>query len=169
MRSLGTTVKLPVFTVVPDLLPVLCQVKMLCVRGLQRLKAAFYLPRTTTHRSLTSAEILPKDDAVSKALVEHYVTGIRLLKVENPSRQSKKGCVLCNVTVDFKNIQLLSQFVSPHTGRIYGRHITGLCGRKQKEISKAIKKAHSVGFMPVTHKYPEFMKDPRICSIKHLD
>ncbi|XP_044000143.1 28S ribosomal protein S18c, mitochondrial [Gambusia affinis] len=155
MRSLGTTVKLPVFTVVPDLLPVLCQVKMLCVRGLQRLKAAFYLPRTTTHRSLTSAEILPKDDA--------------LLKVENPSRQSKKGCVLCNVTVDFKNIQLLSQFVSPHTGRIYGRHITGLCGRKQKEISKAIKKAHSVGFMPVTHKYPEFMKDPRICSIKHLD
>uniref|UniRef100_A0A3B5MKL1 Small ribosomal subunit protein bS18m n=1 Tax=Xiphophorus couchianus TaxID=32473 RepID=A0A3B5MKL1_9TELE len=87
----------------------------------------------------------------------------------NPSRESKKGCVLCNVTVDFKNIQLLSQFVSPHTGRIYGRHITGLCGRKQKEISKAIKKAHSLGFMPVTHKYPEFMKDPRICSIKHLD
>ncbi|XP_054916567.1 28S ribosomal protein S18c, mitochondrial [Poeciliopsis prolifica] len=128
---------------------------MLCVRGLQRLKAAFCLPRSTTHRSLTSAEVLPKDDA--------------LLKVENPSRQTKKGCVLCNVTVDFKNIQLLSQFVSPHTGRIYGRHITGLCGRKQKEISKAIKKAHSLGFMPVTHKYPEFIKDPRICSIKHLD
>ncbi|XP_005814980.2 28S ribosomal protein S18c, mitochondrial [Xiphophorus maculatus] len=155
MRSLGTTVTLPVFTVVPELLPVRCQVKMLCVRKLQRLKAAFYLPRSTTHRSLTSAEVLPKDDA--------------LLKVGNPSRESKKGCVLCNVTVDFKNIQLLSQFVSPHTGRIYGRHITGLCGRKQKEISKAIKKAHSLGFMPVTHKYPEFMKDPRICSIKHLD
>ncbi|XP_014865739.1 PREDICTED: 28S ribosomal protein S18c, mitochondrial isoform X1 [Poecilia mexicana] len=155
MWSLGTTVTLPAFTVVPELLPVLCQVKMLCVRGLQRLKAIFYLPRSTSHRSLTSAEVLPKDDA--------------LLKVENLSRESKKGCMLCNVTVDFKNIQLLSQFVSPHTGRIYGRHITGLCGKKQKEISKAIKKAHSLGFMPVTHKYPEFMKDPRICSIKHLD
>lgn len=159
--------------------------------------------------------------------------------------------------------QLLSQFISPHTGRIYGRHITGeritealngcvcsvvwikrfmssfysagLCGRKQKEVSKAIKKAHSMGtfpsdepfkvtfllsdqmnqisctkyhvnvwrhqlivahqrnqsremsdvflnvcfsltsaslssgFMSVTHKHPEFMKDPSICGIKHLD
>uniref|UniRef100_A0A3B5MDH8 Small ribosomal subunit protein bS18m n=1 Tax=Xiphophorus couchianus TaxID=32473 RepID=A0A3B5MDH8_9TELE len=147
MRSLGTTVTLPVFTVVPELLPVRCQVKMLCVRKLQRLKAAFYLSRSTSE----------------------YLYKPSLLKVGNPSRESKKGCVLCNVTVDFKNIQLLSQFVSPHTGRIYGRHITGLCGRKQKEISKAIKKAHSLGFMPVTHKYPEFMKDPRICSIKHLD
>lgn len=72
--------------------------------------------------------------------------------------------------------QLLSQFISPHTGRIYGRHITGeritealngcvcsvvwikrfmsifysagLCGRKQKEVSKAIKKAHSMGTFP---------------------
>ncbi|MED6271974.1 28S ribosomal protein S18c, mitochondrial [Characodon lateralis] len=65
--------------------------------------------------------------------------------------------------------QLLSQFISPHTGRIYGRHITGLCGKKQKEVSKAIKKAHSLGFMSVTHKHPQFMKDPRICGIKHLD
>uniref|UniRef100_A0A8C5DYX2 Small ribosomal subunit protein bS18m n=1 Tax=Gouania willdenowi TaxID=441366 RepID=A0A8C5DYX2_GOUWI len=78
------------------------------------------------------------------------------------------SCVLCKVTVDFRNIQLLSQFVSPYSGRIYGRHITGLCGKKQKEVSKAIKKAHSMGFMSVTHKHPEFMKDPNICRVKHL-
>ncbi|KAG7231892.1 hypothetical protein INR49_010124, partial [Caranx melampygus] len=80
--------------------------------------------------------------------------------MENPFKEPQKGCILCNVQVDYKNIQLLSQFISPHTGRIYGRHITGLCGRKQKEVSKAIKKAHAMGFMSVTHKHPQFMKDP---------
>lgn len=78
----------------------------------------------------------------------------------NPYQEPEKGCVLCKVEVDFKNIQvniyimtwqlqaaqpmclvsvtlgsfsffllcllqLLSQFISPYTGRIYGRHITG--------------------------------------------
>ncbi|XP_061886874.1 28S ribosomal protein S18c, mitochondrial [Entelurus aequoreus] len=92
-----------------------------------------------------------------------------LVKMDNPYKAPVIGCVLCKVTVDFKNTQLLSQFISPHTGRIYGRHITGLCGRKQKQISKAIKKAHSMGFMSVTHKHPQFMRDPNICGIKHLD
>ncbi|XP_069557075.1 small ribosomal subunit protein bS18m isoform X1 [Brachyistius frenatus] len=134
---------------------------MLCVRGFQRLKPVFLLHANTGVRSLTStsAAVPQKDDAV----------GCRFVKMENPYKQEQKGCMLCNVTVNYKNIQLLSQFVSPYTGRIYGRHITGLCGRKQKEVSKAIKKAHSMGFMSVTHKHPNFMKDPNICSIKHLD
>ncbi|XP_019969221.1 small ribosomal subunit protein bS18m [Paralichthys olivaceus] len=105
-------------------------------------------------RTVTSHAVQRKDDV--------------LVKMENPFKQAQTGCVLCNVHVDFKNTQLLSQFISPHTGRIYGRHITGLCGRKQKEISKAIKKAHSMGFMSVTHKHPQFMRDPNICGIKHL-
>ncbi|CAN9504614.1 unnamed protein product [Ophioblennius macclurei] len=92
-----------------------------------------------------------------------------LMQMENPYKQPQKGCTLCNISVDYRNIQLLSQFISPHTGRIYGRHITGLCGVKQKEVSKAIKKAHSMGFMSVTHKHPQFMKDPNICGAKHLD
>nr|XP_057912141.1 28S ribosomal protein S18c, mitochondrial [Doryrhamphus excisus] len=92
-----------------------------------------------------------------------------LVKMANPYKAPDKGCVLCNVTVDFKNIQLLSQFISPHTGRIYGRHMTGLCGPKQKAISKAIKKAHAMGFMSVTHKHPQLMRDPNICSIKQPD
>ncbi|XP_063066197.1 28S ribosomal protein S18c, mitochondrial [Engraulis encrasicolus] len=93
------------------------------------------------------------------------------IKMENPYKQPEKGCLLCsnNIHVDYKNIQLLSQFISPHTGRIYGRHITGLCGRRQREISKAIKKAHAMGFMSVTLKDPQFMKDPNICDIKHLE
>ncbi|KAK3524175.1 hypothetical protein QTP70_021872 [Hemibagrus guttatus] len=91
------------------------------------------------------------------------------VKMENPYKQPQKGCILCNVTVEYKNIQLLSQFISPHTGRIYGRHITGLCGSKQREVTKAIKRARSMGFLSVTLKDPQFIKDPNICDIRHME
>nr|XP_008163865.1 28S ribosomal protein S18c, mitochondrial isoform X1 [Chrysemys picta bellii] len=89
------------------------------------------------------------------------------VEMENPYKDPPKRCVLCGINVDYKNVQLLSQFVSPYTGRIYGRHITGLCGKKQKEISKAIKRAHVIGFMPVMYKDPTFLNDPKICDIRH--
>jgi hypothetical protein len=40
-----------------------------------------------------------------------------------------------------QNAQLLSQFVSPFTGRIYGRHITGLCTPMQRWIALLIKRS----------------------------
>ncbi|XP_027709198.1 28S ribosomal protein S18c, mitochondrial, partial [Vombatus ursinus] len=79
-----------------------------------------------------------------------------------------KGLILLILIFVYKNYQqLLSQFVSPFTGCIYGRHITGLCGKKQKEITKAIKRAQIMGFMPVTYKDPAYLKDPKICNIKY--
>uniref|UniRef100_A0A2K6UJY6 Small ribosomal subunit protein bS18m n=1 Tax=Saimiri boliviensis boliviensis TaxID=39432 RepID=A0A2K6UJY6_SAIBB len=80
-----------------------------------------------------------------------------------------KKCILCGKCVDYKNVQLLSQFVSPFTGCIYGRHITGLCGKKQKEITKAIKRAQILGFMPVTYKDPAYLKDPKVCNIRYRE
>ncbi|XP_057307321.1 30S ribosomal protein S18-like [Hydractinia symbiolongicarpus] len=77
------------------------------------------------------------------------------------------GCLLCphrnpDIDVDFKNVRLLSQFISPHTGRMYGRRITGLCGRKQIEITDAIKRARKIGLMPVTMKYFDYHGDPKL-------
>ncbi|XP_043369853.1 28S ribosomal protein S18c, mitochondrial isoform X2 [Dermochelys coriacea] len=69
------------------------------------------------------------------------------VQMENPYKDPPKRCVLCGINVDYKNVQLLSQFVSPYTGRIYGRHITG--------------------FMPVVYKDPTFLNDPKICDIRH--
>uniref|UniRef100_A0A8C5M3M7 Small ribosomal subunit protein bS18m n=1 Tax=Leptobrachium leishanense TaxID=445787 RepID=A0A8C5M3M7_9ANUR len=86
-------------------------------------------------------------------------------RMENPYKEPPKKCLLCEVDVDYKNTQLLSQFISPQTGRIFGRHITGLCWRKQKAIGKAIKRARIIGFMPVTYKDPAFVKDPKICDL----
>ncbi|XP_021252925.1 28S ribosomal protein S18c, mitochondrial isoform X2 [Numida meleagris] len=69
------------------------------------------------------------------------------IEMENPYKEPPKKCILCGINVDYKNVQLLSQFVSPYTGRIYGRHITG--------------------FMPVMFKNPSFLTDPKICNIKY--
>ncbi|XP_030743694.1 28S ribosomal protein S18c, mitochondrial-like [Echinops telfairi] len=56
---------------------------------------------------------------------------------------------------------LLSQFISPFTGCIYSRHITGLCGKKQKEITKAIKRAQIMGFLPFSYKDPALSQRPQ--------
>ncbi|NXG12371.1 RT18C protein, partial [Sakesphorus luctuosus] len=89
------------------------------------------------------------------------------IQMENPYKEPPKRCILCKIDVDYKNVQLLSQFVSPYTGCIYGRHITGLCSKKQKEVTKAIKRAQVLGFMPVVLKTPQFLTDPNICNIKY--
>ncbi|XP_066852755.1 small ribosomal subunit protein bS18m [Anser cygnoides] len=89
------------------------------------------------------------------------------IEMENPYKEPPKKCVLCGIKVDYKNVQLLSQFVSPYTGRIYGRHLTGLCNKKQKEISKTIKRAQVLGFMPVMFKNTSFLTDPKICNVKY--
>ena len=44
-----------------------------------------------------------------------------------------------------QNVRLLSQFVSPYTGRIYGRAVTGLCIPMQKQVAKAIKRSQKAG------------------------
>jgi len=40
---------------------------------------------------------------------------------------------------------MLSQFISRFTGRIYGRHITGLCRHKQEQVENEIKKSRDAG------------------------
>lgn len=67
-----------------------------------------------------------------------------------------------NIHPDYKNVRLLSQFQSPYTGRIYGRHITGLCKGKQEIVEKEIMKSQTAGHMGTYHKSVEFLKDPRL-------
>lgn len=86
------------------------------------------------------------------------------VKLTNPYTRESRECILCklNITPDYKNARLLSQFQSSYTGRIYGRHITGLCKNKQIEVEKAINRAQACGFMPTYHKAPEFLADPKL-------
>lgn len=86
------------------------------------------------------------------------------ISIKNPYKRENQQCLLCklNITPNYKNARLLSQFQSVYTGRIYGRHITGLCKTKQAQVERAIKYSQSCGFMPIYHKAPEFFNDPKL-------
>lgn len=86
------------------------------------------------------------------------------IDMPNPFEKERRICILCkhNIVPEYKNVKLLSQFQSPYTGRIYGRHITGLCKQKQEQVEKAIIRAQNCAMMPTYHKGMDFMEDPRL-------
>lgn len=89
--------------------------------------------------------------------------------MENPFETEKKRCILCrnNIRPDFKNTRLLSQFQSPYTGRIYGRHITGLCKAQQELVEIEIRKAQNACLMPYMNKEPKYLQDPELFDIEN--
>lgn len=88
--------------------------------------------------------------------------------MENPYEKEKIRCVLCkhNLRPDYKNVKLLSQFQSPYTGRVYGRHITGLCNKQQQLLEKEILKAQAVGLMASYLKEPCYLADPELFDVE---
>lgn len=67
--------------------------------------------------------------------------------MQNPYEREQVQCLLCKyqVPIDYKNVRLLSQFVSPYTGRVYGRNITRLCKKQQDVVENAIRKSQDAG------------------------
>ena len=51
--------------------------------------------------------------------------------------------------MDYKNIELLQQFISEQ-GKIIPRQITGLSSKEQRALKKAIKKARAMGLIYYT-------------------
>ncbi|KAH8278480.1 hypothetical protein KR018_003850, partial [Drosophila ironensis] len=86
------------------------------------------------------------------------------IDITNPYEKDPQKCILCkhNISPHYKNVKLLSQFQSPYTGRIYGRHLTGLCKRKQEEVEQAILRAQQCLLMPGYHKDLDFLQDPKL-------
>ncbi|XP_074604749.1 mitochondrial ribosomal protein S18C [Brevipalpus obovatus] len=84
--------------------------------------------------------------------------------MDNPYCKEGIECILCrhNITVNYKNPRLISQFCSPITGLLYERHITGLCIGQHQALCKAVKKCHYLGLMMVGFKEPRFNKDPKL-------
>jgi small subunit ribosomal protein S18 len=52
-------------------------------------------------------------------------------------------------SIDYKDVAMLSKFVSER-GRILSRRLTGLTAFNQRKVSKAIKRAQSLGLMAYT-------------------
>lgn len=53
-------------------------------------------------------------------------------------------------TVDYKDVAMLSKFMSER-GRILSRRLTGLSAYNQRKVSKAIKRAQSIGLLAFTN------------------
>ncbi|XP_056637827.1 28S ribosomal protein S18c, mitochondrial [Diorhabda sublineata] len=89
-------------------------------------------------------------------------------EMKNPYEKEQIQCLLCkhNIHADYKNVRLLSQFQSPYTGRIYGRHITGLCKKQQEKVESEIVKAQNAGLMAYYLKEPVFMQDPELFNVE---
>jgi len=54
------------------------------------------------------------------------------------------------LTVDYKDVAMLSRFVSER-GRILSRRLTGLDAYNQRKVSKAIKRAQNMGLLPYSN------------------
>ncbi|XP_076466322.1 uncharacterized protein LOC143297749 [Babylonia areolata] len=104
------------------------------------------------------------DNELILKLLQDSVDDKPVSNMPDPFQKEHKRCILCehNLEVNYKNVRLLSQFVSPYTGRIYGRAVTGLCIPMQKEVARAIKQSRSAGYMPYMFKKSEYLKDPRL-------
>ncbi|UYV76331.1 SETMAR [Cordylochernes scorpioides] len=99
------------------------------------------LPRTTVLRCSTSAS---SDSAPIQE--EQDNPDMPISSMENPYlKKNSCLCLLCKhkFEYDYKNVRFLSQFVSPFTGKIYDKHITGLCEGQQVAMYKEIKKAQN--------------------------
>lgn len=62
----------------------------------------------------------------------------------------RKSCPLSGPNapkIDYRDVKLLQRFVSER-GKILPSRITSVCGKKQRELAKAIKRAREIALLP---------------------
>ena len=73
----------------------------------------------------------------------------------SPFDNRKKFCPFSQPNspkIDYKDVRMLSRYIS-EKGKIVPSRITGVSRKKQKELSKAIKRARFLSLMSYTYKY----------------
>ena len=71
-------------------------------------------------------------------------------------RISGNPCPLCqmqlksNYNVHFTDVQILEQFICPHTWEVLSHKVTGICRKQHRQIEAAVKKARDYGYLPLT-------------------
>jgi len=75
-------------------------------------------------------------------------------KSNSPFENKRKYCPFSqpgSPKIDYKDVRLLSRYIS-EKGKIIPSRITGVSKKKQKELSKAIKRARFLSLMSYTNK-----------------
>ena len=69
--------------------------------------------------------------------------------VRKPFQKKRKSCPFSGskTKIDYKDIKTLTKFVSER-GKIIPSRISAFSAKKQRELSKAIKRARYIGLMP---------------------
>lgn len=135
------------------------------------------LTRTEHPKNRFEGEDAKLRNAIDRAAEEHQPTGFdipvrepcgqNVTLAKDPYAKEHVKCILCPrryavdyIKPNFKNPKLLAQFVSPHTGLVYKKHITGLCQHMQEAVEREAKKAQASGFMSTKIKEIHYLKDP---------
>ncbi|XP_020667958.3 small ribosomal subunit protein mS40 [Pogona vitticeps] len=75
------------------------------------------------------------------------------------SKVCSNPCPICrdhNLFLDYRNVKLLEQFISPNTGIIYHPTHTGICMKKYKQLTQAIEEAQNNGLLFFTIPFTSF-------------
>ena len=79
------------------------------------------------------------------------MTQLRVTKeaVRKPFQKKRKSCPFSGSKskIDYKDLKTLTKFVSER-GKIIPSRISAVSAKKQRELSKAIKRARYIGLMP---------------------
>ncbi len=71
-----------------------------------------------------------------------------MINTQNTAKD--KGCFICKNNIqdiDYKNVDLLKRFTTSY-GKIMPKKRSGTCSKHQRQISRAIKNARIMGFLP---------------------
>ena len=64
-------------------------------------------------------------------------------------RKKKKVCPMCaGKEVDYKNVEVISRFVSKEKGKILPKRVTGCCALHQRHIAGEVKKDRFMALLP---------------------
>ena len=79
------------------------------------------------------------------------MTQLRITKeaVRKPFQKKRKSCPFSGSKskIDYKDIKTLTKYVSER-GKIIPSRISAVSAKKQRELSKAVKRARYIGLMP---------------------
>ncbi|XP_072025851.1 uncharacterized protein [Amphiura filiformis] len=114
-------------------------------------------------------QVDPQVDVNAQIDVSEEAEESQISEMCDPYVEEQQPCLLCkvNIPVSFKNVQLLSQFVSPNTGRMMDRKITKLCHFQHRRVLREISIAKAFGLMPHMYRETVFLKDPSLYNIKY--
>lgn len=94
-----------------------------------------------------------KENAASQAATINQAPRRNNNRRINPNY--RRPCRLCQqgvLSVDYKDVELLKNYLISYNGKIKPRKVTGCCCKHQRFITNAIKRARIVALLPFVNK-----------------